>query len=825
AYIRDILEHGQKSQYAGFFDINWEHQQENIKGKLLAPFLGGFFGETLENGEIRLSFGEDGFTIDYYDNRFPLNPESYAFILEPGMEALSDTLGSESAEYLKFSGAVSSMKTLALSAEKASSEQAGLAKMLLWELYTANWGVRAHIDAAVKGYNGTPGNPASFSALEELLGMQNYRLCFWKVGAEEINYRRFFNINELVSVRVETPEVFEDTHRLINRMAAEGKFTGIRVDHIDGLYKPLGYLRELKKRIGDTYLAVEKILERDEELPEGWPVEGTTGYEFLNFTNGLFCRKENVKKMDSVYKRFARVVADYRNLVTAKKRLIIGKRMAGDVDNLAVIMKKAVGMDRHGADITSYALKRALVEVLAYFPVYRTYAGEAGFSAQDKKYINAAVDAAKSHNRGLDYELEFIRKFLLLEISKGYGDEQKAMALDLLKRFQQLTGPLMAKGFEDTFLYIYNRLISLNEVGGSPGEFGVTGAEFHNYNKRKAEKWPYGINTTATHDTKRGEDARARINVLSEIPGEWEAKVKAWQKINAAPPRIKIDRNDEYLIYQALIGSMPDEGISVEYRQRVKDYMIKAVREAKVYTAWIKPDEGYENAVIAFIDRIIGEGNEARFEKEYAGFFKKISFYGKLNSLSQVLLKTASPGIPDFYQGCELWDYSFVDPDNRRRVDYGLRIKMLAAISRQEADTEGPIHGLLADMKDGGVKMFLMRRLLKARLDNREVFDKGGYIPLYAEGRFKENIICFMREYGENRVMALAPRFFTQLCKEGEMPLGADTWKDTFIEIAREHAGEYTDAITGRVINVEGKLSVGEALSAFPCGMMVRKRN
>ncbi|HSQ12087.1 MAG TPA: malto-oligosyltrehalose synthase, partial [Candidatus Deferrimicrobium sp.] len=504
--------------------------------------------------------------------------------------------------------------------------------------------------------------------------------------------------------------------------AREGKFTGLRIDHVDGLYDPLGYLQRLRREAGGVYLTVEKILGFDEELPAQWPIEGTTGYEFLNFVSGIFCARRQRRRFNLIYHRFAELEGSCSAVMIEKKRLIIGKYMAGDIESLANLLKGVSSRDRHAADITLYGLKRALVEVLTFFPVYRSYVSADSFTAQDRRELGTAIARAKETNAGLLLELNFIERFLLLDFAAHLGAEEKACWIHFVMRFQQLTGPLMAKGFEDTTLYVYNRLLSLNDVGGDPDRFGVTVDEFHDFIQRRKDRWPRAMNTTATHDTKRGEDARARINVLSELPDEWDECLKTWSKINRAK-KIKIkgeeapDRNDEYFLYQTLIGSYPvgDSGHG-DFLERLRAYLVKAVREAKVHTEWLKPDLAYEEAFTSFAGALLAPGENNRFLSELAPFARKIAQCGMYNSLGQTLLKLAVPGVPDCYQGTELWDLSFVDPDNRRPVDFAARHRLLRELKTSEAkDRAALLQDLLSEWPDGRIKLYLLHKLLSFR--------------------------------------------------------------------------------------------------------------
>ncbi len=707
-------------------------------------------------------------------------------------------------------------------------EQLKFIKTTLWELYTQNEKIKGFIDGNVKAFNGRKGDPESFNLLNDLLSEQLFRLSFWKVATEEINYRRFFNINDLISLRIEDTRVFDHTHALALRLVHEGSITGLRIDHIDGLYDPTKYLKNLREKVADLYIIVEKILDMEEELPTFWPVQGTTGYDFMNAVNGILCKRENEKRFSRLYAKLTRLTSKYEDLVCEKKRLIMEKHMAGDIDNLAHLLKATASADRHGRDITIYGLRRALVEVMAQFPVYRTYVNHDGATPADRHHITTAVDMAIQTNPGLSKELRFIERFLLLELGKYLPEDDKNRWVYFVGRFQQFTGPLMAKGFEDTTLYAYNRLLSLNEVGGNPSKFGISVGDFHRFNESRAHHWVYSINATATHDTKRGEDTRARINVLSEIPEEWEAKVRLWNRLNREKKR-KVagktvpDSNDEYFLYQTLIGAFPfDERDYLPFVERIKTYIVKAVREAKVHTAWLKPDTEYEEIFVSFVESILSPTNENPFLREFIPFQKRISHYGIFNSLGQSLIKMTAPGVPDFYQGTELWDLSLVDPDNRRPVDFEKRKTILREIrAKSESDVLSLISELLDTKEDGRIKLFLIHRALMGRNENQEIFQSGKYIPLEVGGEFRDHIVAFARKQGKNWAVTVVPRFLTKLVKEGEYPLGQEIWLDTHIPPSGDMPHLWKNLLTNQIVGGRHGLIVGKVLGHFPVALMI----
>ena len=828
--LRDVLENGPRSPYAEYFDIWWDHPYTGMKGRLLAPFLGKFYGESLEDEEIHLHFDEKGFRIGYYDLFFPLTIESYTHVLTHGLEGLKRRLGRNHPDFIKLLGILYVLKTLSTQEGEEGYEQIAFIKNTLWELYTQCEEVREYIEESLSAFNGGEDSADRTRRLDALLSEQMFRLSFWKVASEEINYRRFFSINDLISLRVEREAVFRRVHGLILKLVENGSITGLRVDHIDGLYDPKGYLERLRKGAKDTYTVVEKILERGEELPSDWAVEGTTGYDFLNALNGVFCRRENKRVFTKVYASFAGKRDDFEDLVREKKKLILEKHMTGDIDNLALQLKDLASRDRFGSDITLQGLKRALSEVMASFPVYRTYVADEKVRREDQSFIRKALDRAGKTNPGLSHELDFVERFLLLRFEAGLSEEDKARRLAFVMRFQQFTGPLMAKGVEDTTLYVYNRLLSLNEVGGSPQGFGFSLKEFHEANLKRFKHWPHALSATSTHDTKRGEDTRARLNVLSEAPEAWERCIRAWGRMNK-PKKIKVkgrdvpDRNDEYFLYQTLIGAMPFEQEAFgEFVGRIKDYVIKAVREAKVHTAWLKPDGDYENAYLSFVERILAPGSP--FLEAFLPFQNEVAQCAVYTGLSQTLIKLTAPGVPDIFQGSELWDLTLVDPDNRRSVDYKKRRQFLAEIrAKAETSLQGLIAELLSTKQDGRIKLYLIHETLKARKDNSAVFREGEYLPLDAVGTLRDHVIAFARVKDGKWSITVAPRFFFALSEEGTPPLGRDTWKDTALILPEGAPGTWNNALTGETIRGRGRLSVAEILQNFPVALLLTGRH
>ncbi|MDB5105262.1 MAG: malto-oligosyltrehalose synthase [Fibrobacteres bacterium] len=843
--LMDVLENGPQSQYINFFDIEWNHHDESLKGKLLAPILGGFFGECLENGDITLEFNERGLFIRYFETQFPLRIDSYAEVLGGNLGVLRKRMDRKHPDYVKLMGVFYILKNLPeRDGTGERDDQIRFIKSMLWELYESNPVVRMFMDENVRTLNGSKGNPGSFKKLSTLLSQQYYRLAFWRVGVEEVNYRRFFAVNDLISLRVEDREVFDRVHHLPFRLLSSGIITGLRVDHIDGLYNPQQYLQRLREGAPEAFVVVEKILAAGEPLKPNWPIQGTTGYEYLNAANALFCMSANADRMDAAYRNFTGIQTSCGTMANDDKRLLIEKDLYGGLENLVYQLKAIASRFTHATDFTLSGFRQALEEAFVHFPVYRTYINEEGLDERDRQVIAWTMEKARASLPSHVHELNFIERMLLAQSVPEFGKEEKKNALEFSMRLQQFTSPLMAKGIEDTFLYVYNRLVSLNEVGGNPDIFGSTPEEFHAFNRQRLAAWPHSLSATATHDTKRGEDMRARINVISELPDEWEAKVAEWHALNKSfkhrrNAQFVPDRNDEYFLYQTLVGAWPmaegsDAGsrdrVTPEFRERVREYLVKAVREAKVHTVWLKPDREYEEGFLDFLDRLLGHhgagdpggGAPSPFLASFLPFQRKAAFYGMFNGLSQALLKIASPGIPDFYQGDELWDLSMVDPDNRRPVDYAVRKSILQGIRDREAsDLPGLMRELLARPEDGRCKLFLIYRALKTRASLPSVFQYGEYLPMGTEGTRKDSVVAFARTFGKHWCVSVMPRLLAGFVPEGRMPLGREIWGDTRIKIPGDAPVRWVDAISGEELQVEaGSLAVGDILARFPAAML-----
>ena len=829
--LMDVLENGNQSRFFPFFDIAWDYPDQDLRGKVLVPILARLYNKALESGKIRLGFDTNGFHVQYYEFCLPLSLSSYSYILRFDFKKSKDMLSTSKSASTTLAKLCDRFDMLA---EKPFSDskdkEVCKVKKTLWELYSSEKIIKAYIEKVLDLYNGKNSLTNKFAPLETLLSKQFFRLALWKKASERINYRRFFYLNEFIGLRVENAEVLEFTHQLLLRLAQEKKFTGLRIDHIDGLCNPTIYLDCLHQKLGDMHIVVEKILDKHEGLPNYWPIQGTTGYEFANYVNQLFCCKENEKAFSKIHRHFIDRDQHCGHLVYEKKKYIIQKFMGGDIRYVANLFKKCAEAESIASIGTSQNIEDALIEIIAAFPVYRTYINSDKCTKTDRAYIRKAISLAVAKNPRLKQTINTVGKCMLCE-GQGFQEQRnKNSVLNFIMKFQQLTGPAMAKGFEDTVLYCYNRLISLNEVGSQPDCFGISVEEFHKFNSERAKRWPHSLNATSTHDTKRGEDVRARINVLSEMPEQWDSKVNHWRQINERKKskcngRMAPDPNDEYFLYQTLIGALPFREAEYEaFKKRIKTYFIKAVREAKVHTSWVEPNEKYEDACIQFVEKLLifSEGDE--FWQDFTRFQRKVAGYAIYNSLSQILVKMAAPGVPDFYQGSELWELNLVDPDNRRPVNFDLRAGLLAQIKNEEDRNDSNfVTELLKHPEDGSVKLFLIYRLLSARTKYRRIFEDGDYIPLTTVGSKSEHIIAFARKSGKKIAVAIAARFLSSVISPAQLPIGKNVWKDTSIVIPEKTANFWLNTITGEKMNASNELSVDHILSKFPVALLVTR--
>lgn len=816
----ETLEDGIASPYARYFDIDWHSGREALADRVLLPILGDRYGRVLENDEFHLEFKDGAFVLRYYETSLPINPRTYPLILRASLSGLEGDDLDLMREVIAMFGALGKGNNEPGAKQAAKDRLAGIAKRPT---------VGQAIARALKSFEGTKGDPASYDALHELLEGQYYRLSYWRVAAEEINYRRFFDINTLAAIRIEIPEVFEAAHQLVLDLLARGAVTGLRIDHIDGLWNPREYVQRLQDRVrqmagseeeNPLYLVVEKILDVSREvLPADWPVHGTTGYEFANQAVQVLVDARNQKAFDRIYSRFTGEDLVYPELVYAKKKLAMEILLRSEIASLGRRLDELSELHRDFRDLTHDTLTYAVGEVIACFPVYRTYISEDGVvSAQDEKVVLRAIMAARRRNPSIEKAVfDFLRGILLLKLPERLTDEQRRAHVDFVMRFQQCSGPVMAKGLEDTTFYIYNRLIALNEVGGNPGMFGISVEEFHRMNQERAASWPHCLLATSTHDTKRSEDVRMRLAALSEIPEDWNAALRAWAQMNRKH-RTKIDDavapspNEEYMFYQTLAGVWPVGGIDDAGREslvaRVQEYMTKALKEAKVNSSWTEPNAAWEDAVMQFIAAVLDPGVSSEFLASFGRFAARLSRLGGYNSLVQTVLKCTSPGVPDFYQGTEVMDFSLVDPDNRRPVDYSLRRRLLEEVKQERAA------GLLPHLEDGRLKLFTIRRLLRFRRDHRSVLGEGGYQPLELRGPLQQRVIAYMRSHAEGDLVVCVPRFFAGL---GDTPSGK-TWEGNQVDGVPR--GVWRDVLTDATIEANSSLDLAQAFADLPVAVL-----
>jgi (1->4)-alpha-D-glucan 1-alpha-D-glucosylmutase len=851
----DVLENGPSSRFARFFDIDWHPVKTELADKVLIPILGDQYGAVLERQELRLAYREGAFVVEYGDDSLPVAPDTFGRILSPGFDGwLTEHPGevaAADADELR-----SIMTSAANLPARSSRDQESIAlrareKEVVKRRLTASLGrsapLRAFVDAILTRFNGIVGQPRSFDLLDDLLKEQSYRLAHWRVASEEINYRRFFDVNQLAALRMEDPEVFEEVHRCIFTLVGRGAATGLRIDHVDGLFAPGEYLRRLQAHAAaaldipgappdlSIFLIVEKILGPDEQLPPEWPVHGTTGYEFAAVVNNLFVDTRNERAFDDIYARFIREQRrrlSFDDLVYRSKKLVMHETMSGDINSLGHQLNCLSERHRHFRDFTLYSLIATLKEVIACFPVYRTYvtAGDP-VSEHDRRFIDQAVRAAKRRAPGVgSVVLDFIKRLLLKQTAFNLREDCEELAR-FIGKFQQITSPVAAKAIEDSALYAHNRLLSLNEVGSDPTRFGVGPEEVHRWMADRRTHSSAALSTTSTHDTKRGEDVRARLNVLSELPAEWKSAVAKWRTLNQ---RLKSQvhgalvpaPNEEYLIYQTLVGAWPfDPPAEPAFRERLRKYFTKALREAKVNTSWLSPDEEYEADVLRFVDTILDRASP--FMQAFLPFQARVAELGIYNSLAQLLIKIAAPGIPDFYQGTELWDLSLVDPDNRRPVDYALRRRWLEEIAcEQQKGEDGMAMALLDRRTDGRVKLFVMVRALHARARMRAVFEHGDYAALDGSGSRRDCVFAFARRLQGDVAIACVPRFVASLVPDAaRAPLGGAVWGDTRIEVPDDMPA-LRDVFTGNEIPVrhaESRASIEAAtvFQRFPVALLV----
>ncbi len=838
----DVLENGPSSKYAPYFDIDWHPLKSDLHDKVLLPILSDQYGRVLERGELQVRFEAGAFYLYCYEHELPIAPGTYRYILELARENLAEFKDEDF--YAEFQSILTALEYLPKRTETdperiaERTREKEIIKRRLERRCQEEPRVQKAIEKALAQINGRPGDPRSFDKLDELLNAQSYRLAFWRVAAEEINYRRFFDVNDLAAIRVEVPEVFAATHKLLVDLVRAGAVTGLRIDHPDGLYLPLQYFEKLQRRCAKAlgialpkdgraiYMIVEKILTGHETLPKEWPVHGTTGYDFANQVTQLLVDGSAEAAITKSFRWFVGHSQHFGHLVYAKKRQVMRLALANDVNVLGSMVDRLSETNRWYRDFTLQALGRAVRETIACFPVYRTYlAPDRPVTEEDQQVIERAINTAKRRNPGIEESVfNFLRDVLLFRFPANLDEEARQAHAHFVLKFQQATGPVMAKGLEDTVFYIFNRLAALNEVGGDPQQFGISVDEFHRRNEDRHRDWPASLLTTSTHDTKRSEDVRARMVAISETPQLWRRSIQRWRFVSrrwkkrieeASAP----DANEEYLLYQTLLGTWPvnargqaEQSAGPEYIERIQAYMKKALNEAKVNTSWIQPNEEWLAAMRGFVARILEPSSKNKFLPTFYPVVEEIARLGAINSLSQILLKLTSPGVPDIYQGNELWNFSLVDPDNRQPVDYQCRREKLASV--KEAKPEE----LLSNWPDGRIKMFLTQRLLRFRREHVDLFRRGNYLPVTANGTFADSCVSFAREFEGQWILVIAPRISSRI---GFPPTG-QRWKDTIVDLPESFSlGETRELFTGREVRLAGRgLNVAEGLSILPFAVM-----
>jgi (1->4)-alpha-D-glucan 1-alpha-D-glucosylmutase len=853
AWWLDVLENGEASIYANFFDIDWHPLKDELDGKVLIPVLHDHYGVVLDSGELKLVFHRERgeFDVCYHDHRFPVDPREYPRILQHCTSASAAKLDEQNPDLLEFQSLIASFSHLPARYEINSERIAErnrdkeIHKRRLAELCARSPEIADCILGAVESLNGNPADPTSFEQLHELIKAQAFRLANWRVASDDINYRRFFDTNDLAAICMENEAVFEATHRLVFSLMAGGKVDGLRIDHPDGLYDPREYFERLNRSIGamnknsengSRYVVIEKILAGTERLPSDWPVCGTTGYDFANLVNGVFVDQSAALSLDRIYRNFVDDEIDVDALAYRCRKLIMRVGLASELNVLANQLTRIALSKRRTCDFTLNSLRDALTKVVASFPVYRTYVSSRGLSDTDVRYIHRAIATAKGRSQVVDTSIfDFVAAVLLTSIAEGQDLPYRNAVTTFAMKFQQFTSPVMAKGLEDTAFYRYNRLVSLNEVGSDLHRFGVSTPEFHLANQERHRDWPHTMLATSTHDSKRSEDVRARINVLSEMSALWRIRVREWRRFNRSHKTLVNGKrapspNDEYLLYQTLVGAWPSESLNdtdawKKFCERIENYMLKAIREAKQNTNWINRNTEYETAVSSFVKTLLKPGVQNKFLNDFVPFQHRIARIGLWNSLAQTLLKLTCPGVPDIYQGNELWNFSLVDPDNRQPVDYARRQQSFQSIRELG---NNPASTLLENPEDGRIKLYLTWRTLCLRQEQPDLFQQGEYLPLAIEGEKANHVIAFARKSETSTVLVIAPRLVASLLNDIDVPpVGLRIWEDTHILIPFCSCSEKCQNVfTGEALelhksNGHEMIAVANALADFPVALCV----
>ena len=814
----DVLEWGPKSPYAASFDIDWQTLPGRPRGGVLIPILGSSYSEALEGGEIALRYdaGEGSFSAWYYEHRLPIGPSRYGEVLQrvvADAAAMEEPAGRKLLDLARqYRGPHNPPRS------QASAFKAELAAIA---------GGKEVIERGSRAYDPNSGGPGAVLALHHLLERQHYRLAYWRLAGSEINYRRFFDINSLAGLRVEDAGTFAAMHDLVRRLIAAGCLHGLRLDHIDGLRDPHQYFRRLQ-RLTDVekpsgkspfYVIVEKILADGERLPRFAGVCGTTGYEWLNVISRVLTDDHGLSVLERTWREVSGDGRNFDEILIEAKRRVIANILASEFTVLTRLLARIASGHYATRDYTAERLRTAFELFILHFPIYRTYVTASGPSRDDRALIETALARARADWFGSDIGIfDFLRDVLTLDlVSSGRTGYSIARARRFAFKVQQFTGPMMAKSLEDTAFYRYHRLLALNEVGGHAAASAMSIPEFHDRMRERAAKLPHGLTATATHDTKRGEDARARLLALSELANEWTQGVHEWRALNAelvasaGAARIPSAAH-EYMLYQALLGAWPLDGIDPRFVERMQGYAVKAAREGKQQTSWLAPDEIYETGLENFLQRLLDREHSAAFIASFDAFARRAALIGALKGLAQLAMKMTMPGTPDFYQGSEFWDLSLVDPDNRRPVDFAARASVLEA-SGDEPDWTA----LAATWPHGRIKFALMRRLLALRQRLADVFANGAYRPIEVLGPDRSEVLAFARVSGRTAVIVATGRLFARATHRGTRWPPGEAWNAS-LTVGR--FSKIASVLGDRKAMTGPKLAVSDLFDALPVAVL-----
>ena len=798
-WVFDILEKGRSSIYANFFDVAWTSPL--FHGRLMVPFLGRPLEEVVNDHELNMEYRDNRFVLNYHGNSFPLHPRSYGTLFRAAGGAQA------------FLVLIKEIENLHKTEDPTIYRQQWHELLIQVDGIMRNKVLKAPVEKLVEAYNADP------SMLLALTDEQVYRLCHWQETDAHINYRRFFTVNGLICLDIQHPEVFREHHRLIMELVREGIIQGLRIDHVDGLYDPLQYLEQLRQSVGqDTYIVVEKILEPGESLPASWPVQGTTGYDFLSMVNNLLTDPGQEQSFYNFYEELAGQQQQLQQQVWEKKRHILYHHMSGELENLyQLLMNSNLLSEPDYSQMRTEDIKTAMAEFLVLVPVYRLYGNHMPFDAEETKAIEGILQQLRDTRPDLTGAINLLKEVLLLR--PAHSQEYAKNALHFYQRFMQFSGPLMAKGVEDTLFYTYHNFIGHNEVGDAPGTFGISPQQFHAAMMERQQQWPYALNATATHDTKRGEDARARLNVLTEIPERWFQKVREWRVLNHNLTQNGVpDANTEYLIYQVLVSAYPMKGEELEnYSTRLQAYIEKALREGKTHSNWAAPVEAYEAQAKQFIASLLH--SKSAFHKSLVAWLEEVMDYGIVNSLTQLILKFTCPGVPDVYQGCETWDLSLVDPDNRRPVDHNRNKELLDAIIAREGKKH--FHQeLWQDKRHPRIKLWMTHKLLQLRKAHPLLWTEGEYLPLTVEGKYARHVLAYARSYKNQFFIVVLPLHLAKLAASQHTSLDKINWEDTRIVLPAHAGKEWEHSLSGVIDKHEKAIPVAHLFDQMPFAVL-----